>query len=129
MNPNRQQRRLLEKQNAKQPLVLQPVPRSQWPVDHPRLPKEVWRSRDYLVQVYEEANGFERMSVSSTILCGERWADGISWDDLMGLKRQCGRGDRDALEVYPADRDIVNVANMRHLWLPAEPVGFAWRRT
>lgn len=26
------------------------------------------------------------------------------------------------------NRDIVNVANMRHLWLPAEPVAFAWRK-
>lgn len=125
---SRQQRRLLEKENAKQPLVLQQVPRSQWP-DHPRPPKEVWRSRDYLVQVYAEPSGMERLSISSTRLQGERWADGLSWEDLMALKRQCGRGDRDALEVYPADRDIVNVANMRHLWLPPEPVAFAWRRS
>lgn len=128
MTPSRQQRRLLEKDNSKQPLALQQVPRNQWP-DHPRSPKEVWRSRDYLVQVYAEANGVERLSISSTSLQGERWADGLSWDDLMMLKRQSGRGDRDALEVYPADRDIVNVANMRHLWLPAEPVAFAWRKS
>lgn len=127
MHPNRQQRRALEKDNAKQPLVLQQIPRSQWP-DHPRPPKEVWRSRDYLVQIYDEAGGIERMSISSTVLRGERWADGIAWEELMSLKRQCGRGSRDALEVYPADRDIVNVANMRHLWLPVDPVAFAWRR-
>jgi hypothetical protein len=126
-SPSRNQRRQLEKENAKQPLTLQQIPRSQWP-DLPRPPKEVWRSRDYLVQVYDEGGGIERISVSSTTLQGERWADGITWDSLMLLKRQCGRGDRDALEVYPADRDIVNVANMRHLWLPAEPVAFAWRK-
>jgi hypothetical protein len=127
MTPNRQQRRLLEKDNAKWTLTLKPVPRSEWP-DHPRPPKEVWRSRDYLVQVYAEGAEIERMSVSSTKLQGERWADGITWDELMSLKRQCGRGDRDALEVYPADKDVVNVANMRHLWLPPEPVAFAWRK-
>lgn len=127
MHPNRQQRRALEKDNAKQPLVLQQIPRSQWP-DHPRPPKEVWRSRDYLVQIYDEAGGIERMSISSTVLRGERLADGIALEELMSLKRQCGRGSRDALEVYPADRDIVNVANMRHLWLPVDPVAFAWRR-
>lgn len=125
---SRQQRRLLEKENAKQPRTLQPVPRSEWP-DHPRQPKEVWSSRDYLVQVYAEPSGMERLSISRTSLQGERWADGLSWEDLMGLKRQCGRGDRDALEVYPADKDVVNVANMRHLWLPPEPVAFAWRRS
>lgn len=125
---SRQQRRLLEKENAKQPRTLQSVPASEWP-DQPRQPKEVWRSRDYLVQVYAEAGEVERLSISSTCLQGERWADGLSWEDLMALKRQCGRGDRDALEVYPADRDVVNVANMRHLWLPPEPVAFAWRRS
>lgn len=124
---SRQQRRLLEKENAKQPRTLQPVPRSQWP-EHQRQPKEVWRSRDFLVQIYEEPNGIERMSISRTSLHGERWMDGITWDDLMGLKRQAGRGDRDALEVYPADKDVINVANMRHLWLPPEPVAFAWRK-
>lgn len=126
MRATRNQRRALEKENAKQPLTLQPVPRSQWP-EHQRQPKEVWRSRDFLVQVYDEPNGVERMSVSRTLLVGERWMDGITWDDLMGLKRQVGRGDRDALEIYPADKDVVNVANMRHLWLPPEPVAFAWR--
>lgn len=126
-SPSRQQRRLLEKENAKQPRILQPVPRSQWP-EHQRQPKEVWRSRDFLVQIYEEPNGIERMSISRTSLRGERWMDGITWDDLMGLKRQAGRGDRDALEVYPADKDVINVANMRHLWLPPEPVAFAWRK-
>lgn len=127
MNLSRQERRLLDKENAKWPRILQPVPRSQWP-DHPRQPKEVWRSRDYLVQVYAEPNGMERMSISSTSLQGDRWMDGITWDELMLLKRQAGRGDRDALEVYPADKDIVNVANMRHLFLPPEPVSFAWRK-
>ena len=32
-------------------------------------------------------------------------------------RRGCGA--RDAVEVYPADADVVNVANMRHLWLVA----------
>lgn len=127
MTPNRQQRRLLKKDNAAWPLMLRPVPRHQWP-DLPRPPKELWRSRDYLVQVYSEGLEIERMSVSSTMVAGDRWVDGITWDQLMALKRQCGRGDRDALEVYPADKDIVNVANMRHLWLPPEPVAFAWRK-
>lgn len=127
MLTTRQQRRLLEKDNAKFPRALQSIPRSQWP-SSPRQPKEVWRSRDYLVQVYQETGEIERISVSSTTLQGDRWADGITWDELMSLKRQCGRGDRDALEVYPADKDIVNVANMRHLWLPPQPVTFAWRK-
>lgn len=129
MQPSRQQRRLLAKDNAVQPRILTPVPRGQWPeIRSGRVPIEVWRSRDYLVQIYAEANGVERMSISSTKLQGNDWADGLRWDDLMLVKRQVGRGSRDALEVYPADKDIVNVANMRHLWLPPAPVEFAWRK-
>lgn len=121
-------RRLLEKENNKRPLVLELVPRAEWPTERNGL-KEVWRSRHFLVQVYDEPGGFERLSICSSWLAdGDRWQDRIAWDELMILKRQCGRGDRDALEVYPADRDIVNVANMRHLWLPPDPVAFAWRK-
>jgi len=36
--------------------------------------------------------------------------------------------DADAIEIFPADMDVVNVANMRHLWVMAEPVEFAWRK-
>jgi hypothetical protein len=45
----------------------------------------------------------------------------------MALKRECGRGDLDALEVYPVDPDIVNVANMRHLFFPPTPLSFKWK--
>lgn len=50
-------------------------------------------------------------------------ADGITWDDLQWLKAAVGFGDREAVEVFPRDCDVVNVANMRHLWvLPAGSV-------
>lgn len=127
MTPSRNQRRLLEKQNAKQPTHLVIVPRAEWPYERENL-TEVWRSKHFLVQVLSEAGSMERISICRTSHNGERWVDQITWDELMQCKRQCGRGERDALEVYPADKDIVNVANMRHLWLPAEPVAFAWRK-
>lgn len=127
MTTSRLQRRLLEKENAKQPATLAPVPRHEWPNFGPRDLREVWRSRFFLVQVYGEPGGYERISVSRTTHNGDRWDDNITWEELMSVKRQCGRGSRDALEVYPADQDVVNVANMRHLFLPPEPVSFAWR--
>ena len=40
-------------------------------------------------------------------------------------RRGCGA--RDAVEVYPADADVVNVANMRHLWLVAGELAFKWK--
>jgi hypothetical protein len=59
---------------------------------------------------------------------GDRWADNITWDELQALKTQCGYGGHDAVEVYPPTRDVVNVANIRHLWVLAEKLPFAWRK-
>lgn len=120
----------LSRENARHPAWLVPIPRAEWPIGYPAHLLEAWRSRDWLVQVFEDG-GTLRLSVCRTALAprGERWADGISWDDLQRLKRECGRGHLDAVEIYPADRDVVNVANMRHLWL-VEPgvLPFAWRK-
>jgi hypothetical protein len=124
----REQRRQLARDNAKLPAELQPVPREQWP--NPNGPQlEVWRSRDFLVQVFTaEAPASWRLSINRTSLKGDRWDDGISWDELQRLKGECGFADLDAVEVFPKRGDVVNVANMRHLWVMAEPLAFAWRR-
>jgi hypothetical protein len=91
---------------------------------------EVWRSREFLVQVFQEGDGIVRASINRTsVNSGNgRWLDGISWDELQRVKREIGRGHRDAVEVFPADRDVVNVANMRHLWIFTEPLQYAWRK-
>lgn len=128
MTPTRNQRRLMEKQNAQQPQILQPVPRGQWPENPPRL-IEVWRSRSFIVQIYTEPDDYLRMSICRTTHDGHDWVDQVTWDELMRLKRECGRGDVDAVEVFPADRDIVNVANMRHMFFPPAPLSFKWKST
>jgi len=81
-----------------------------------------------LAKKFDTAPAVVRLSVCRTSLNGERWQDGISWDDLQRLKRECGYGNADAIEVFPADADVVNVANMRHLWIMAEPIECAWRK-
>lgn len=127
MQLTRNDRRMMEKENNQWPLTLRQIPRENWPQRKPEhSPIEVWRSRGFLVQVYAEDNGYVRMSVCRTRHGGESWDDLITWEELMVLKRECGRGDKDALEVYPADRDVVNVANMRHLFFPPTPVSFKW---
>jgi hypothetical protein len=111
----------LERTNRDWPEHLEQLPREKWeeaernsPHSRPRL--EVWRSRDFLVQVFEEENGMQRMSVVRTrfIVKTGRFDDGISWDDLQRCKREIGRGDVYAIEIYPRDVDIATVANMRH---------------
>jgi hypothetical protein len=51
----------------------------------------------------------------------------MSWEELMQVKRDCGFGHCDALEVYPRDADIFNTGNVRHLYLVGE-VSFALRK-
>lgn len=126
MNLTRNDRRLLEKENARQPLTLRQIPRAQWPNQNNPDLLEVWRSRGFLVQIYAEKHGYQRLSVCRTTHNGDTWVDQITWDELMQLKRECGRGELDAVEVFPADADIVNIANMRHLFFPPEPVLFKW---
>lgn len=125
----RAQRKQLARDNAKQPATLQEIPRWRWPnPDAPQL--RALRSRDFLVQEFAAAApAVVRLSICRTTLDGDRWQDGIAWEDLQRLKHECGYGNCDAVEVFPADADVVNVANMRHLWVMAEPVPFAWRKS
>lgn len=90
----------------------------------------VFRSRDFLVQIFPATESIVRMSVNRTELRQDgRWSDEISWDELQRLKAEAGYGDLDAIEIYPPDKDVVNVANMRHLWILPDDLKlpFAWR--
>ena len=88
-----------------------------------------WRSRTHLAQLHDDA-GTLRLSVHR--VTDVAWhirfdaAGGISWDDLQRIKGECGFGDRWAVEVYPPDDRVVNVAPIRHLWLLDEQPPYAW---
>ncbi|WP_242137340.1 hypothetical protein [Sphingomonas sp. TREG-RG-20F-R18-01] len=128
MKPTSQQLRDMRRQSRVWPVELIGVSRSEWPVDG-AVRLDVMRSRQFLVQIFPEADGILRLSVNRTEWNErqQRWRDDISWDDRQRLKREAGYGDRWAVEIYPADSDIVNVANMRHLWLLPSAPSFAWR--
>lgn len=125
-------RNMLKESNAKYTADLAEVPKEEWPEDYAILsnaPKELWRSNKLLVQVFEE-NNCMRITVNRTAINSDgSYKDGLTWDDLQAIKRHVGFGDKDAIEIYPADRDIVNVANMRHLWVMPSPISCAWRNT
>ena len=123
------ERRALETENKKWPEYLQKVPREAWPhsiLPIEQRPKEVWRSRQFLMQIFDAHDGIERLSICRTTVAAGSWQDGISWDDIQRLKREAGRGDKAAVEIFPPDAAIVNVANMRHLWVVPEPPPFMW---
>lgn len=113
---------------AKYHETLRPVPRTLWPGDIPSHLIGVWRSKTLLVQVYQEAAGVIRLSICRTDLDDTlEYATGFEWDELQAIKNAVGYAQRDAVEVFPAADDVVNVANMRHLWVLPDPLPFAWR--
>lgn len=86
-------------------------------------------SRDFLVQLFTEANGVVRMTVTKNQLgFGNRtFADGISWEELQHIKDSIGYHDKMAIEIYPESNLIVNDCNMRHLWILPKPLAIGWR--
>lgn len=128
--PNVQRiRMLMRAENRNYPPMMSFLPKETWPPNTPPGIIEVWRSNQFLAQVYDEGNGVVRISICRTMINKRGgWEEDISWEDLMQVKREIGHGDSYAVEVYPMDEDIVNVANMRHLWIPPKPI-VGWRRS
>lgn len=121
-------RRQLAKENAKRPPVLTKVPEYHWPEERQESLIEVWLSKRFLVQVHQEKTGLLRLSCNRTSIDQfGAWEQNLTWDDLMEIKRQIGRGESYAVEVLPEDSHIVNVDNMRHIWILPSPV-CGWRK-
>lgn len=119
----RELRRDQQKHVRSFPATLTAVPYEQWPA--PPRAIRVWRSREFLVQLYDDA-GQLRLSVNRCAIGNDgHWVDGITWDELMRVKTAVGYGGAWAVEVFPPDQQTVNVANIRHLWIIPAPA-FAW---
>lgn len=139
-NPSRQMLRALRRTNLVYPLHCVQLAPELWPAPDPRGPRpyQMWRSRSFLVQVFdqnpnrpqpEETPTIIRLSINRT-QWDERqntWSANISWEELQRVKREVGFGSCDAVEIFPDDKDVVNVANMRHLWILPDRIPFAWR--
>jgi hypothetical protein len=132
VKPTAAQLRQLRKDSSRYPKQLVPIPRENWPVV-PFIEKaervRVMRSRQFLVQLFRDGGAF-RMSVNRTEWDERRgsWREDITWDDLQRLKAEAGFADRWMVEMFPPEAAVVNVANMRHLWLLDEEPAFGWNR-
>lgn len=108
------------------------IPEMQWPIGFKANGGTgCFRSRDFLVQRFQEHAGpgaVIRLSINRTEIDnnGDYKAD-ISWEELQWIKNVLGYHASDAVEIYPIQKDVVNVANMRHLWILPLPLAFAWR--
>lgn len=91
------------------------------------VPYQAWRSKRFLVVLWLELTGARRLSIMRTEFDKNGvQLDGITWDELQRLKGEAGFHDVCAVELYPPDQHVVNVANMRHLFLLSEPPAFMW---
>ncbi len=88
-------------------------------------PDEIWRSNRFAVQIFY--GKFLRLSVCRTMINKEgEWIDGITWNELQEIKNKCGFENKTAVEVYPPIKDLVDVANIRHLIILNEMPEYLW---
>jgi hypothetical protein len=130
VNPTAEDLRQLRRDNLKYPDHLVEVPREQWPMVQGwtgSFVVQVFRSRRFTLFVWDQ-EGATRLSVQRTEWDDrkKRFRDDISWDDLQRLKSEAGFGAQCAVELFPPDGEVVNVANMRHLFIIPRPA-FMWR--
>lgn len=131
---NRRDRKIMsaiaKQEAARRPAVMTEIPRSRWPAGYEsdsRAPILAYESQKFCAQVYRAIPDGLRLSICRVTLRDDgKWEENLSWDELMQVKRECGYGDWYGVEVYPRDRGIVNVANMRHLWLMERPLSIGW---
>jgi hypothetical protein len=111
-------------------MTLKPLPKSEWytPLGNNLNRFACWSGDRVTVQGFAVPGDIIRLSVNrNERIPGSRlFAEGISWDELQTIKRECGYGDRFAVEVYPEDRHILNEFNARHIWLLPNRLSFAW---
>jgi hypothetical protein len=113
---------------------LKEVTEDKWPAQYRDLFScpvlKVFRSEDYLVTVFEERPGVHRISACRAEINNDgSFKDGIEWMELQRLKNEAGYEAYDAVEIFPAQKDLVNVSNMRHLWvvLDCPELPITWR--
>jgi hypothetical protein len=126
MNDLKAKRIYLRNKNKEYGSALVQVPISEWPHDQKATPIAVFRSKDFLLCVYQD-KCYLRLTVCRTALNAQGgWKDGITWDELQRLKSEAGYDYLWAVECYPPDECLVNVANMRHLFLLHQPPAYGW---
>jgi hypothetical protein len=118
-------RRALQKQNRTRTERLEEIPAP--PFDaRSKPPLRAWASRTLLVQLFDN-DGTLRLSINRAEIDNNgMWRDGITWDELQSAKSEIGYGDHWAVEIYPPNDKVVNVANIRHLWILPHAPEFGW---
>lgn len=90
-------------------------------------PVRAWRSKGFFAAEYHQGDDI-RITINRTEIDNRgQWLDGITWDDIQRIKSEIGYDHLWAVEVFPPDDELVDVANMRHIFLCQKP-DFAWAK-
>lgn len=116
------------------PKQLTLLPKNEWPAEWAEVdfqkPIEIWVSRKFLAQIFDassdEYHGLLRLSVNRTRYNSRGWKGDITWDELQQIKHDVGLGNCYAIEIYPQDTHVINIANIRHLWVLDKPFNIGW---
>lgn len=107
------------------------ISRVSWNEPIPKNLVKVWENNRFLVQRYHEEHSIRLTVIKKEAAYFENglpiWKEGITWDELQGIKDALGFYDSWFVEIYPPKEHIINVANMRHLWIITEP-NFGWKK-
>ena len=96
----------------------------------PRGIARAWRDNRYSVQLFHPVNAGQLGHVERLSIRRHDEACDFPWDEIQAIKnRVCGES-REAFELFPRQADVVDVANMCHLWvLPEGTIApFGWRK-
>jgi hypothetical protein len=109
------------------------VPKSEWIKLEDTNPIKVWKSDDYLVQLYKDEDGTERLSINSCWyklngFNSPTWKDNLTWDELQSIKNSIGYENKWLVECYPPIGNVVNIANIRHLFVLDEKPTYAFKK-
>lgn len=114
-------------ENRRWPKELIEVPKEHWADDRLTNRIGVWRSKQFMVQVFQEGY-YTRISVNRTCLLSDgHFKDEITWDTMQAIKASIGYAGFWAAELFPPDDQLVNVANIRHMWILNEIPPYGWQ--
>jgi len=122
-------KQFMKKENRKYSKQFVEIPPENWSQPPPDNLIKLFRNNAFLVQVFADESGI-RITVNRTMIDNQGgWLQGISWEDLQRIKSTIGYGDVMAVEIYPADENVINMANMRHLWVLKDGLNVGWSRS
>lgn len=80
--------------------------------------RSVWKNNRYIVQIYARVT---EAGEALQLACRRNDEEPIEgWDDLQRMKNEIVGADRIAIEIYPAASNVIDQANMRHLFVLPE---------